>query len=108
MALIPLKQRVTVIRAATNTTPDMFGNYTGTPTETEYKCRIDEGKELVATPHGDIVDIQATIWFAKEVDIRYTDQLRFTMAGQSVTRTPKNIEVIRGLNGKALFTVVYV
>jgi hypothetical protein len=114
MALIPLKQTVRVVRPGV---PDKWGNPTA-PTEFTLTCRIVEGVKLTrrtSTTNGAIVvDAEevvssAQIYFDKLADIQLTDEIYYTDEnGNTRLYKPLNIEVKRGLNGKALLTVVNV
>jgi hypothetical protein len=114
MALIPLKQTVRVVRPGV---PDKWGNPTA-PIEFTLPCRIVEGTKLTrrtSATNGSIavnaeeVVSTAQIYFDKLADIRLTDEIYYTDEnGNTRLYKPINIEVKRGLNGKALLTVVNV
>jgi hypothetical protein len=116
MALIPLKQTVTVKRPGA---PDKWGNPTA-PIEFTLPCRIVEGVKLTrrmsAVGTGGTVAVNAEevvstaqIFFDKLADIQLTDEIYYTDEnGKTRLYKPLSIEVKRGLNGKALFTVVNV
>jgi hypothetical protein len=116
MALIPLKQTVTVKRPGT---VDKWGNPTA-PTEFTLPCRIVEGVKLTrrtsSSGTGGAVMVSAEevvstaqIYFDKLADIQLTDEIYYTDDnGKTRLYKPLSIEVKRGLNGKALLTVVNV
>jgi len=110
MAVVPLKQTITVRRSGG---VDEWGRPLPTQTFT-LKCRIDEGSQLTVQHSEGIVQsgtvvAEAKILIDKLADIRYTDEISFTdELGITVTRNPKQIDVKRGLNGKPMLTVVYI
>jgi hypothetical protein len=116
MALIPLKQTVTIKRPGT---VDKWGNPTA-PTQFTLPCRIVEGTKLTrrttsSSSSGTIsvnaeeVVSTAQIFFDKLADIQLTDEIYYTDDnGKTRLYKPISIEVKRGLNGKALLTVVNV
>jgi hypothetical protein len=113
MAIIPLKQTVTILREGE---PDRWGN--STRTEITLKCRIQEGAKLTRKTSAmsgansissEEVVSTARIMFDKFVDIRLTDEIIYVdEAGNSRTYLPLNISRTRGLNGKAILTTVEV
>jgi hypothetical protein len=116
MALIPLKQTVRIKRPGT---VDKWGNPTA-PTQFTLPCRIVEGVKLtrrmssvgtggtVAVNAEEVVST-AQIFFDKLADIQLTDEIYYTDDnGKTRLYKPLSIEVKRGLNGKALLTVVNV
>jgi hypothetical protein len=114
MALIPMKQTVTITPASTlNEWGEMT---TGTPYT--IKCRVDEGTKLVrgmtnsGGVHGTTAEevvSTARIYFDKIVNISTDDVISFTdEIGNVKTYTPISVEIKRGLSGKALLTVVNV
>jgi hypothetical protein len=116
MALIPLKQTVTVKRPGT---VDKWGNPTA-PIEFTLPCRIVEGVKLTrrtsSSGTGGAVMVSAEevvstaqIFFDKLADIQLIDEIYYTDDnGKTRLYKPISIEVKRGLNGKALLTVVNV
>lgn len=116
MALIPLKQTVRIKRPVT---VDKWGNPTA-PTEFTLPCRIVEGVKLTrrtfSSGTGGAVMVSAEevvstaqIYFDKLADIQLTDEIYYTDDnGKTRLYKPISIEVKRGLNGKALLTVVNV
>lgn len=115
MALIPLKQTVTVTPASGGF--DEWGEpVQGAPYT--LKARIQEGVKLTrrqSSANGvngvtaEEVVSTAQIYLDKLVNISLDDTITYTDEN-GVTRVykPISIEVKRGLNGKALFTVVNV
>jgi hypothetical protein len=116
MALIPLKQTVRVVRPGV---PDKWGNPTA-PIEFTLPCRIVEGTKLTRrissvgtggtmSVNAEEVVSTAQIYLDKLADIRLTDEIYYTDEnGNTRLYKPLSIEVKRGLNGKALLTVVNV
>jgi hypothetical protein len=110
MAIMPMKQTVTRIRA-------MGDEWEGTETEqrTPMKCAIMEGTKLVRSMSGtngaqgvnasEVVS-SAQVYFDKIADIQLTDVLEYTNE-LGITRKypPLTIEVKR-LNGKPILTAV--
>jgi hypothetical protein len=116
MALIPLKQTVTIKRPGA---PDKWGNPTA-PIEFTLPCRIVEGVKLtrrtsssgaggtVAVNAEEVVST-AQIFFDKLADIKLTDEIYYTDEnGNTRLYRPISIEVRRGPNGKPWFTIVNV
>lgn len=106
MAVLPLKQLVTIIREGET---DEWGNGDA-PIEFVKKCRIDEGAKIVASAQtADEVTSSASILFDKLLEIRMTDVIIYVDDnGISRTYRPIAVNVIRGLNGKAMLTEVNV
>lgn len=116
MALIPLKQTVTIKRPGT---VDKWGNPTSS-TRFTLPCRIVEGTKLTrrtsSQGEGGSVSVNAMevvstaqIYLDKLADIQLTDEIYYTDDnGNTRLYKPISIEVKRGLNGKALLTVVNV
>lgn len=103
MALVPLKQTVTIKRFGE---PDRWGE--ATETSFTLKCRVDESSQLVQNQLGDEVVAGMEITFDKLADIRYEDKIQYTNElGFTLERNPKRIEVVRMPSGKPSLTVVY-
>lgn len=103
-----MRQTITVTRSGSL---DDWGH--PKPSETfTYKCRIDEGTQLIVGHSNNMVTEETVVAEARIlldglVDIQPSDEITFTNElGQTVTRTPKKIDVKRGLSGKAMFTEV--
>lgn len=111
MALIPLKQTVT-IKPATGETDRFNRPVYGQPYS--LKCRFQEGTKLVRSRSGGFTTnaeavSSAQIYLAGYVAIHMDDEISFTdEGGITQTYTPINVSVKRGLSSKALLTVVYV
>jgi hypothetical protein len=114
MAIIPLKKTVTIKRGGD--TLDDWGNLLPVTTLT-LNCHIEEGAKITRYLSGtgsgmsssDTYVANARILFDKLADIRETDIIVFTNElGATFERTPKEISVKRGVNGKPLFTEVVV
>jgi hypothetical protein len=110
MAILPMKQTVTIKRGGAL---DDWGN--AVPGETlTLKCRVEEGSRLasyhsVGLSSNEIVVAQARILFDKLADIRETDTLVFTNElGITIEKTPKEINVKRGVSGKPILTEVII
>lgn len=114
MALIPLKQTITVIR------PQGQDDY-GRPLEPirlEVKCRFEEGSKAVRryssiaganqTMSEEVVS-SATITLDKLADINYSDDIEYTNeAGHVTLYSPLKIDITRNIAGKPIMTEVYV
>lgn len=121
MPLVPMKQTVTITPAVlepdgTPQTDDWGRPVYGTPYT--LKCRVQEGAKLVRSTSGaggvhgvasqEVVSV-ARIMFDKLVNISMSDMITFTDENGIVkTYTPISVEIVRGLNGKAILTVVNV
>lgn len=115
MAVIPLKQTVTVKRPGET---DRWGNEISPPEEFTLKCRVEDGAKLTRRTSqqtgatqvaSEEIVSSARIYFDKFADIRLTDELLYTdESGNSITYLPININRVRGLNGKAVLTEVEV
>jgi hypothetical protein len=111
MAIIPLKQTITIKKAAESM--DRF-NRPVYSDPVSMKCRISEGTKLIRsrsqgmTTNAEVVS-SAQIYLDKLVDISMDDEITFTdELGNVRTWKPLNVDIKRGLNGKAILTVVYV
>lgn len=119
MAIIPLKQTVIVARRGE---PDRWGN--APIEEFTLKCRFVEGTKMThksTVQNGsegvngptrikseEVVSV-AQIFLDKYADVKLTDEFKYTdETGNTLTYLPINIQRIRGLNGKAMLTVVNV
>lgn len=104
MAIVPLKQTITVHRGGGT---DDWG-YPTTGTTTEYKARVDEKTEVVQNQAGQEVVTGVQIMLDKLTDIRYSDEISYTdELGRTTKRKPVRIEPVRMINGKAVLTLVY-
>ena len=104
MALIPLKQKATVVKPEII---DDWGNTT--PGERiEYKVRVDNVVKEVKNRMGQEVISTAQVWFNKYPDVKYEDTLEYVDEhGNSIVRKPELIDPIRMINGKPTLTIVY-
>lgn len=114
MAIIPLKQKVTIVRA------QELDDYGGAidPIRIPLKCRFQEGSKMVKrfssgtganqTMSEEVV-ASAKIIFDKYTNVLYTDTIEYVddMA-RTVIYSPLKIEILRNFGGKAILTVVYV
>lgn len=104
MALVPLKQKITVHRGGGT---DDWG-YPILGETFEYKARVDEKTEVVQNQAGNEVVTGVQIMLDKLADIRYSDEISYTdELGRQTKRKPVKIEPVRMINGKAVLTVVY-
>jgi len=121
MALIPMKQMVTITPALLDEngnpqTDEWDRPITGTPYQ--MRCRVQEGTKLVRarTSTGGVSGSLAEevvsvvqIYFDKHPNISYADKITYTDEyGKTIEFTPLNIEVKRNLAGKPILTVVSV
>jgi hypothetical protein len=114
MPLIPMKQ--TIILQLPGTTDDWGETIPGE--RKTYKCRLQEGTKLVRATtnsggvHGvgtEEVVSSAQVYLDKLVDVPLDATLEYTDEnGKLHIYHPISIEVKRGLNGKALMTIVNV
>lgn len=115
MAIIPLKQTVTIKRKGET---DRWGNEITPAVEFTLKCRVDEGAKLtrrtsqqpgaVQTLSEEVVS-SAQILFDKYTDVRLTDEILYTdESGNTRVYLPINVNRVRGLNGKSWLTEVLV
>lgn len=105
MPIIPLKQSITVVRYGDI---DEWGG--GNVKETLiFRARVDEKTQVVQNQFGDELVSSAEIMLDKLADIRYDDDIVYEdELGREIKRKPLRIEPLRGINGKAILTVVYV
>ncbi|WP_019241510.1 MULTISPECIES: hypothetical protein [Bacillus] len=104
MALLPLKQTITIKREGEL---DEWGESTGSSTST-LKCRVDESSKVVQNSLGNEVVAGMEITLNKLADIKYGDQIEYTNElGVTILREPIRIEVVRMINGKPVLTTVY-
>lgn len=115
MAIVPLRQTVTITPASAGT--DDWGN--PLPAQSyDLPCRIQEHTKLTVgnSSSGNVNGVitreavsRVQIYFDKLAPISYDDVITFTDEnGTTHTYKPLNISVKRGLNGKPLLTVVEV
>lgn len=112
MALVPMKQLITIDHAAGEEL-DIWGKPLVPPRSTTYKCRVDEGSYLTVDQSqgstGDRVVASAKITLDKLVGIGYDDVITYTNElGHGISRKPMKIDVKRGFNGKPMLTVVMI
>jgi hypothetical protein len=111
MAIIPLKQTITIKHATGET--DRFNRAEYGSPET-LKCRFVEGSKLVRTRSMGMTTSaeavsSAQITLAGFVPLSMEDEITYTdEGGKSQAYKPLSIDVKRGLNGKALLTIVLV
>src|SRR6185312_4006684 len=105
MAMIPLKQTVTVYPPGN----DDPWNPTPAAEPFELLCRFQEGTEVVTDVHGKDAVSSAQIFLDKYADVSVAHTIRYTAEdGVERTYSPINVGRKRWLNGKAILTVVYV
>ncbi|MBG9548518.1 hypothetical protein [Cytobacillus firmus] len=115
MAVLPLKQTVTIQRKAET---DRWGNEVGSPTKFFMKCRIEDGAKMTRRTSqqpgatqvlSEEVVSSAQMYFDKFADIRITDEIIYQdESGTTIRYFPININRIRGINGKTILTEVLV
>lgn len=105
MAIIPLKQSITITR----TEGDDSGWGGGQTTETfTLSARVDEKTQTVQNAAGEEIVTAVEITLDKLADIRYDDVITYEdELGRITNRQPERIEPTRGIGGKALLTTVY-
>lgn len=110
MAMIPMKQEITVKRGGEL---DEWGKPLPDK-EFNLNCRVDEGTFLVEYRASSNVSsrevvAKARILLDRLVDIRYDDVIIYTNElEQEVKQSPKKIDIKRHLNGKPLMTEVFI
>lgn len=114
MAIIPLKQTVTIIRPQG---VDDYGRPIA-PIRIPLKCRFEEGSKLIKrfssgtganqTMSEEVVS-NALITLNKFADIQYTDTIEHVNElGKTTLYSPLKIELLRDIAGKPILTEVYV
>lgn len=104
MALIPLKQTITITPAGSD---DPWDPQPGTPYTAS--CRVQEGVKLVRNANGQDVVSSAQIYLDKLAEITLSDRIAYEdESGVQRTYIPISLEVKRSLGGKPLLTVIYV
>jgi hypothetical protein len=103
--MIPLKQTCKIRKAAS---VDAWGQPVP-GTAKSYPCRIDESSEMVRDSNGKEAVSRASILIKGLVKIFYSDTVDYTdETGNSYSYRPLSIAILRGVNGKAMFTKVVV
>lgn len=106
MALIPLKQTVTITPAG-GFDPDYNTPIPGVPYT--LRCRFQEGVKLVRNQHGAEVVSVGTFYFDKFADIDLDAKFTYTNElGDETTYDPLTIGIKRMLSGRAILTEVNV
>jgi hypothetical protein len=107
MAMIPLKQTITVHPPAADSSDPW--NPSPTPEPFTLKCRYQENVERVRNQHGDEVVSSAQIFLDKYAPVTVNHDFSYTDESGLTTRyKPHTVARKRWLNGKAILTVVYV
>lgn len=105
MAIIPLKQTVTVTKPGKD---DGWGGKEPGAVVT-YKARVSEETNVVTNQYGEEATTSLRIILDKLPDVSYDDVITYrNELGVKVERKPVSIEVKRGINGKPLLTEVFV
>jgi hypothetical protein len=110
MALVPMKQSITVKKPGS---VDEWGNPIS-GSITTYKCRVDEGSELVVKHSGgqtssETVVAEARIMIDGLADVDYADTVEFTNElNHTISRSPKQIDVKRNIGGDPILTVIHI
>ncbi len=105
-----MRQTITVKRPSDEL--DVWGNPAGVE-EITLKCRIDEGSTAVKSRNNGVIRSEEAVASARIIldrlaDVRYTDVVSFTNElGETIEKRPKEINVKRHIDGKALLTEVY-
>ncbi|EDW22152.1 hypothetical protein FO510_05615 [Bacillus pumilus] len=111
MAMFPMRQTIMVKRPSDEL--DRWGNPINEAEEFTLKCRIDEGSTVVKARNNGVVKSEeavasARILLDRLADVRYTDVISYTNElGETMEKRPKEINVKRHIDGKALLTEVY-
>lgn len=106
MAIIPLKQTVTVRKYLADNADGWSVDEYGEPIE--YKVRATEKFEVVTNALGEEVTASVKITFDKLPDISHDDEITYTNElGVTVKRKPLSIKPTRMPNGKPTLTAVY-
>jgi hypothetical protein len=104
MALIPLKQTITVTPPGSD---DPWDPQPSVPYT--LKCRVQEGTKLVRNSNGQEVISVAQIYLDKLAEITLSDRISYTDENGNVREfIPLAIEVKRNLGGKPILTVINV
>lgn len=105
MAIIPLKQSVTITRPGL----DSGWGHAAPGEVIPLKARVVEETRVVKNEVGEEVISSMSAIFDKLPSISYGDILTFTNEfGVTVSRKPLSIEPRRGISGKAVLTEVFV
>ncbi|WP_127506925.1 hypothetical protein [Paenibacillus humicus] len=105
MALIPLKQTITVTKAGES---DGWGGVENGAVLT-LPARVVNETKTVKTPTGEEAVTSLRITLHKLADISYDDTITFTdELGATIERKPLSIAPKRMLSGRAILTEVYV
>lgn len=106
MAIIPLKQTVTVRKWSDGDDDGWSNEGYGDPIT--YKVRATEKVEIVLNSLGEEKKASVKLTFDKLPDIAYMDEITFTNElGVTITRNPLSIRPIRMVNGKPTLTAVH-
>lgn len=106
MALVPLKQTVTVEKWSEGDNDGWDVGGFGEPIE--YKVRASETIEKVTNELGEEVVASVKLTFDKFPDIGYDDRITYTNEnGVTISREPLKIRPVRMINGKPTLTAVY-
>ncbi|NOU98480.1 hypothetical protein [Paenibacillus planticolens] len=105
MALVPLKQTITVTKAGVT---DEWGDV-GPGDELTLKARVVEETKIITAASGKEAVTSLHIYLDKLADISYDDTITFTNEnGVTVERKPLSIAVKRGFSSKPILTEVFV
>ncbi len=110
MAMIPMKQEVTVERG------EMIDEWGNTIPEDQFilNCRVDEGSFLVeyrASSNVSSREVVAKVRILLDqlADIRFDDVITYTNElDEEIKGSPKKIDVKRHINGKPIMTEVFI
>ena len=105
MAIIPLKQSVTITKPGA----DSGWGHAEPGVEVALKARVVEETRTVTNQFGNEVVSSMSAIFDKLPDISYDDTLTYTNElGVTISRKPLSIAPRRGIAGKAILTEVFV
>lgn len=106
MAIIPLKQTVTVRKLITGEN-DGWGEDTWSD-PIPYNARATERVEIVTNRLGEEVTASVKLLFDKLPDINYEDEITYiNELDVKITRSPLSIKPIRMVNGKPTLTAIH-
>lgn len=105
MAIIPLKQTVTITKPGVDTG---WGHAEPGDILT-LRARVVEETNVVKDRFGEEAVASMTVFLDKLADVSYDDVITFTNElGVTISRNPLSIEPRRNIGGRALLTEVYV
>lgn len=104
MAMIPLNQVVQISKWERN---DSWGKPVYS-TPVSYYCRFDETSEKVTDQRGVEFIPSGTVYLEGLQDVDLSDLVSFTNElGETISKNPGRIKILRDFSGNPLFTVLY-